>query len=262
MEGLTDIDATFRAVPASWMAAAGFLLGAIVGSFLATILVRWPEGRRVAAGRSCCDGCGVELGPRELVPVLSYLLSSGRCRRCGGAIDPRHLGIEIASGFVGAVALVAHPSLLGIATALFGWWLLLLAALDLEEQWLPDRLTLPLIPLGFAAALLSLGPPLADRLIGAAAGFASLVLIAAAYRKARGREGLGGGDPKMLAGLGAWLGWQQLPLVLVGAGLLGLCALLLNRLRGERVDAADRLPLGTLIALAAWPLWLMVATPA
>jgi leader peptidase (prepilin peptidase)/N-methyltransferase len=74
----------------------------------------------------------------------------------------------------------------------------------------------------------------------------------------RGRQGLGGGDPKLFAALGAWLGWVQLPFVLLGAGLLGLAALLLARLRGRRLSGSDRLPLGTLLALAAWPIWLLM----
>jgi leader peptidase (prepilin peptidase)/N-methyltransferase len=91
------------------------------------------------------------------------------------------------------------------------------------------------------------------------AGWAALFLIAQAYRRLRGREGMGGGDPKLLAGIGAWVGALQLPFVLLGAGLLGLAAILLMRLRGEQVTATTRLPLGTLMAVAAWPIWLIVA---
>jgi leader peptidase (prepilin peptidase)/N-methyltransferase len=186
-------------------------------------------------------------------------VARGRCRRCGARIDKRHLLIELGAAFVGLVAFVVHPGPLGLATALFGWWLLITAALDAEHQWLPDSLTLPLIPAGLVAAAVGAGPEFVPRLIGAAAGFLVLWTIALAYRGVRGREGLGGGDPKLLAGLGAWLGWQQLPFVLLGAGLLGLAALLLARLRGVRMSATDRLPLGTLMAVAAWPIWLMIA---
>ena len=89
--------------------------------------------------------------------------------------------------------------------------------------------------------------------------FAALFLIALGYRALRGREGLGGGDPKLFGALGAWLGWTQLPFVLVGAGLIGIAALLARRLRGGTVAATDRLPFGALMALAAWPLWIVVA---
>ena len=241
-----------------WTAVA-LILGLCIGSFVATILIRWPQGRRVSAGRSACDHCGRTLEVRDLVPVLSWSLSRGRCRHCGGRIDRRHLAAEGGAAVVAVTAILAHPLPLAAVTALLGWWLVLLAALDLEHQWLPDRLTLPLIPAGLAAGWGGFGPALDARLIGAAAGFLSLFLIARGYRAVRRREGLGGGDPKLFAALGAWLGWVHLPIVLVGAGLLGFAALAVRRLRGGAVAADDRLPLGTLMALAAWPIWIVVA---
>lgn len=242
---------------AAWTALA-FILGAAIGSFLATILIRWPQGRSVVAGRSACDKCGRTLEARDLVPILSWSLARGRCRTCGTRIDRRHLAAEAGAAMIGIAAILAHPIPLAAATAILGWWLFLLAALDLEHEWLPDRLTLPLLAAGLAAAWGGFGPALESRLIGAGAGFASLFLIARAYRALRGREGLGGGDPKLFAAIGAWLGWTQLPFVLLGAGLLGLAALLLKRLHGGSIEATDRLPLGTLMALAAWPIWIVI----
>lgn len=237
----------------------GGVLGLVIGSFLATILVRWPAGRSVLAGRSRCDSCGAALGVLELIPVLSWLVRRGRCRRCGAAIDARHVAIELAAALIGVVAALAHSLPLALVTAGFGWWLLLAAALDLERQWLPDLLTLPLLALGLLAAEAGFGPPLIERAAGAAIGWASLALIAFLYRRARGREGMGGGDPKMFAAIGAWVGAWNLPAILLVAGLLGLAAALTMRLRGEEVKATSRLPLGTLLALAAWPAWLLAA---
>jgi leader peptidase (prepilin peptidase)/N-methyltransferase len=237
----------------------GLLLGAIVGSFLGTILIRWPQGRPVSGGRSHCDKCEAKLGAADLVPILSYFVRRGRCHYCGAAIDPRHVAVEIAAAMLGAVALVAHPLPLGAATALLGWWLLLIALLDLEHHWLPDRLTLPLVPLGLAAAWAGVGPGLAERAAGAAIGFAALALIAFAYKRLRGREGMGAGDPKLLAAIGAWVGAWHLPIILLGAGLIGLAMVAAMRLRGDKVTATSRLPLGTLMALAAWPVWILVA---
>ena len=247
------------ALPGWGWTAFGFVLGAIVGSFLAAILVRWPSGRSVVRGRSQCDSCGASLGARDLVPILSYFLVRGRCRKCGAEIDRKHLAAEAGAALIGLTAILAHPLPVAVFTALFGWWLFLLAALDVEHHWLPDRLTLPLIPAGLAVAWLGIGPPLEPRLIGAVVGFVSLAAIAWAYRRLRGREGLGGGDPKLFAAIGAWLGWPQLPFVLLGAGLIGLAVILAMRLRGQGVAATDRLPLGTLMALAAWPVWLLIA---
>ena len=246
-------------VPGWGWTAFGFVLGAIVGSFLAAILFRWPSERSVVRGRSRCESCGETLGARDLVPILSYALVRGRCRKCGAEIDRRHLAVEAGAALIGLTAIAAHPLPVAIFSALFGWWLFLLAALDVEHHWLPDRLTLPLIPAGLAVGWLGIGPPLEPRLIGAVAGYASLAAIAWGYRRLRGREGLGGGDPKLLAAIGAWLGWTQLPFVLLGAGLLGLGAIAAMQLRGVRVAATDRLPLGALMALAAWPLWLVIA---
>ena len=237
----------------------GALAGLIAGSFLATALIRWPKGESAVRGRSRCDACAMPLRVGELVPVISHLLLRGRCRHCGARIDPRHLAVELAAATMGLVAMAAHPWPLGAVTALFGWWLLLAAMLDLEEQWLPELLTLPLIPLGLLAAWGGFGPPLGERAIGAVLGWAALALIALLYRLVRRREGMGGGDPKLLGALGAWVGAWHLPLILLGAGLFGLSAVLLMRLRGERVTATSRLPLGTLMILAAWPVWLVVA---
>ena len=234
-------------------------LGLIAGSFLAAASARWPAGRSVLRGRSACESCQASLGAAELVPLLSHAVQRGRCRRCKAPIGPRDPAIEAAAALLGAVALSAAPGPLGLVSALFGWWLLLIAIIDLEHQWLPDRLTLPLIPLGLLAAKAGFGPPLVEREIGAVAGWAVLLLIALAYQRLRGREGMGGGDPRLLGALGAWVGVWQLPAILLGAGLLGLAAVLAMRLRGEAVTATSRLPLGTLMALAAWPIWLVMA---
>jgi leader peptidase (prepilin peptidase)/N-methyltransferase len=237
----------------------GFGFGAIAGSYAATILTRWPRGASASRGRSHCDGCKRQLRAAELVPLLSWAAQRGRCRRCRTRIDPRHPAVELAAALVAASAFIAQGPVAGLAGAIFGLWLLTLFCLDLEHQWLPDALTLPLIPAGLAAALAGIGPPLADRAAGAAAGFAVLWLIARAYEAVRKRRGMGGGDPKLLAAIGAWLGWTALPFVLLGASLLGLAAILAMRARGKDVTGATRLPLGSLMAAAAWPIWLFAA---
>ncbi len=237
----------------------GGLLGLVIGSFLATILIRWPKGENALAGRSRCDACGAKLTVRDLVPILSWLAQRGRCRACGAWIDPRHLAMELAAAMIGLVAALAHPLPLALVTAGLGWWLLLLAALDVEAEWLPDLLTLPLIALGLLAAWAGFGPPLVDRLWGAGIGYTSLEAIRLIYRLSRGRDGMGGGDPKTFAAAGSWVGVWNLPVILLVAGLLGIAAALTMLLRRQRVEATTRMPLGTLIALALWPAWLLVA---
>src|SRR5205085_1112641 len=237
----------------------GGLLGLLIGSFIAANWIRWPKGENALAGRSRCDACGAALGPLDLIPIVSWLIRRGRCQACGAWIDPRHVAIELAAGLIGIVAALAHPLPLALVSAGLGWWLLLMAALDLEAQWLPDLLTLPLIALGLLAAWAGFGPPLAERLWGAGIGWASLEAIRLSYRLSRGRDGMGGGDPKAFAAAGAWVGVWNLPVVLLSAGLLGIAAALTMLLRRQAVTATTRMPLGTLIALALWPAWLLVA---
>lgn len=205
------------------------------------------------AGRSHCDCCDTVLGPLDLVPVLSALASRGRCRHCGTAIDPIHWRIEVTAVLLGASAGLLLHGADALAIAIFGWLLLALAALDITDFWLPDRLTITLALAGLATGLLGISPPLEDRLIGGTVGFAGLWAVGAGYKAYRGREGLGGGDPKLLGAIGLWLGWRLLPVTLVLAGLAGLGVVAFWLLTGRGARADDRLPFGALLAIAAYP---------
>lgn len=233
------------------------VLGLILGSFIATLVLRWPHGRSVR-GRSACDGCGRQLSAWELVPLASAATLRGRCRTCAAPIAWTHSLVELAAAGVGAAAGVAAPWPEALAGAVFGWLLLTLALLDWRHWWLPDPITALLAAGGVAGGLLGIGPSLFDRAIGGAAGFATLWLIATGYRRLRGREGMGGGDPKLFAGIGLWLGWQTLPAVLLVASLFGLGLVLLATLTGRAMTRTDALPFGTLLAAAAYPAWLMM----
>jgi leader peptidase (prepilin peptidase)/N-methyltransferase len=241
------------------LALAGAVAGAVAGSFIATIAIRWPQGRSVMRGRSACDACGRTLGIVDLIPLLGFLIRRGRCVECGAPIDRRHPIVELAAALIGGTALAASSDIAGAAGALFGWLLLLLALLDIDHHWLPDRLTATLAATGIAAGLLGIGPPLADRLIGAVAGFASLAVIAVTYRAVRRREGMGGGDPKLFGAIGAWLGWHALPFVLLGASVVGLIAVLVAVARRQPMSRTTRLPFGALLAVAAFPVWVVMA---
>lgn len=244
---------------AAWAwASAGFVLGAIVGSFLATIVVRWPQGRSVSHGRSLCDGCGRTLTIAELIPLLSAVVQRGRCRACGAPIRRDHQAIELGAALAGAAALGLAPGWAGLAWAVFAWLLLTLAALDLGHFWLPDRLTAPLAGLGLALGGVAAGTPPADRLIGAAAGFMALWLIRAGYRATRGREGLGLGDAKLLGGIGAWLGWQALPFVVLAGAMLGLFAAALSGGLAGGLARDRAVPFGAALAAGTLPGWLLL----
>lgn len=190
------------------------------------------------------------------MPLVSAIVSNGRCRSCGAGIDWRHGAIEALSATAGLAAMVVAPGRVGLAGVVFGSLLIAIAALDFAHFWLPNRLTAALAVAGLAGGAAGLGPSLTDRLIGGVAGFAALWSIAALYRLIRKREGLGGGDPKLFGAIGAWLGWQALSLVILGASLMGIAWTLWLLLRGQPVRGTDRLALGGLMAAAAFPVWL------
>jgi leader peptidase (prepilin peptidase)/N-methyltransferase len=232
------------------------VLGAVVGSFVATVAVRWPRGDSALRGRSACDGCGAPLTAPHLVPVLSYAIQRGRAACCGASIDPVHPAGEVGGALVGAlsVAVSADPGT-AAAGALFGGLLLLLALLDARHYWLPDRLTGTLALAGIGAGLLGLAPPLVDRLIGGVAALLLFAAVRSGYRRLRGREGMGGGDVKLFGAIGLWLGWQMLPLVLFVAAAAGLFWSLILYAAGRPLTGTTRLPFGVFLALAAWAGW-------
>lgn len=239
----------------AWPLALG-VLGAIFGSFVAALVMRWPRGESVLVGRSACDACGATLGIAELVPLFSFAIQRGRCRRCGANIDPKHWWIELAAVVIGVGAGIAAPGWTGLAGATFGWLLLALAGLDVAALWLPDRLTGLLAAGGLASVVTGAAPAVPDRLIGGVAGYGALAAIALGYRVWRGRDGMGGGDPKLMGAIGLWLGWQMLPAVLVIAGLVGMGGVAFAHLTGRRMAADTALPFGALLAVAAYPAWI------
>ena len=243
--------------PWFWPIALG-VLGAVFGSFIATLVIRWPQGRSVLRGRSHCDACDVTLGPRDLIPLVGAAAARGRCRHCAAPIDPRHWQIELAALCIGVVAGLVVPAATALAGAVFGWLLLALAALDIDCFWLPDRLTALLALAGLASGLAGVDPPLPDRLIGGLAGFGTLWLIGSGYRALRGREGLGGGDPKLFGAIGLWLGWRMLPAIVLLAALTGLAFVLVAMVAGRAAKLDDRMPFGALLAIAAYPAWLFL----
>jgi len=170
----------------------------------------------------------------------------------------RHALMALAAAGIGVWAALVQPTVpAAVLTALLGWQLLLIALIDGEHFCLPDQLTLPLLATGgLAAVLLDHTAPL-DALVGAAAGFASLWLLAFVYRRLRGREGLGDGDPFLLAAGGAWVGWMGLPSVLLWASAAGLSLVGARLLVGSKVSAVDRLPFGPCLAVGIWLTWML-----
>ena len=233
------------------------LFGLIVGSFIAAVSVRLPRDEGFVSGRSRCMSCERPLKAWHLVPVVSWLALRGRCGHCGARIAWRYPVIETAAALIGVWAALHGSSWLLVgATAVLGWQLLLIAIIDGENFWLPDGLTLPLIATGLAASWLIGLEPLINAAIGAGAGFATLWLIGWLYKRVRGRDGLGGGDPFLFAGAGAWVGWMGLPSVLLWASAAGFSVVAARLLMRKAVAGTDRLPMGVFLAVGIWMTWL------
>jgi leader peptidase (prepilin peptidase)/N-methyltransferase len=227
-----------------------------IGSFLGLLAVRLPDRRPVLVARSQCDQCGAVLGARDLVPLASWLWLRGRCRHCGGAIGAFPVLMEMAALAVVLWAVTETSGWVLVASSVFGWLLLALAAIDWRRFLLPDVLTAPLAVFGLAAAWLFDRDGFLDHVIGTAAGFLVFAGIIFLYRRARGRDGLGLGDAKLLGALGAWVAWQGLPSVVLFGAVAGLLGVLALSLSGRRLEATTRIPFGTFLALGGWLVWL------
>jgi leader peptidase (prepilin peptidase) / N-methyltransferase len=228
------------------------LFGLVIGSFLNVCIYRLPRDQSIVWPASRCTTCGRELSWYENIPVFSYAALKGRCRTCGQHISVMYPLIELltAGVFVATYAAFDLSWLLAIRLA-FGCAMIVLLVIDLQHQILPNEITLPGIAVGLACSLAA-PPGWREALIGAAAGGGVLWLIAWGYERWRGVEGMGFGDVKMLAMIGAFLGWKLMLLTLVAASLIGsLTAGVL--LVARRADWQSKLPLGTFLAIAAVP---------
>jgi len=204
---------------------AAALLGLLFGSFAALVAYRLPRGEAITAGRSHCPKCGHALGLADLVPVLSYLLSRGRCRHCGGGIALRYPLIEIVTALLFVLALmVAGPGWPALALGLLAAGLVVLTAIDLEYQIIPDQISLALAGLGLGYQALTDNRHMAWllALAGAAAGISIAWLLRALFQRTRGREALGLGDVKFFAVAGLWAGIYGLADFMMISGLAGL----------------------------------------
>lgn len=259
------------------------LFGLLVGSFLNVVAYRVPimmerawrdqckelESESVTAPphegqvfnlwtpRSACPSCGTVVAAHHNVPVVSYLLLRGRCAHCNARISLRYPVIEAAAAMLALVVVwVLGPTWQAVAALPLTWTLLALSVIDIDRQLLPDNMTLPLMWAGLLLSLVTVdgGALLIDvrsSLIGAAAGYVSLWGVYQLFKLVTGKEGMGYGDFKLLAALGAWLGWQVLPLIIllsaaVGA-IVGIAGVLI-------LDRSRQLPIpfGPYLAAAGW----------
>ncbi|TDI73816.1 MAG: prepilin peptidase [Betaproteobacteria bacterium] len=219
-------------------------IGLMVGSFLNVVILRLPKmmerewhqqcaelrgetietlpSLSIAKPRSACPHCQYKITALENIPILSYLVLRGRCSQCNTSISPRYPIIEALTGIIsGFVAWNFGYGFLALAALIFVWAMIALAFIDLDTQLLPDDITLPLL---WAGLLVNLGDGFTDirsAIIGAVSGFLALWSVYWCFKIATGKEGMGYGDFKLLAVIGAWFGWKMLPLVILISSLVG-----------------------------------------
>ncbi|WP_262731102.1 prepilin peptidase [Alloalcanivorax marinus] len=251
------------------------LFGLLVGSFLNVVIHRVPKmmeagWRREArelleqpaeeepvfnlvVPRSRCPHCGHGIRWHENIPVLSWLALKGRCSQCGTAISKRYPIIELLTALVAGLCAWRFGYGIWLPFTLYAsFTLLALAVIDLDTTLLPDDLTYPLLWVGLLAALLGVAPvTLADAVVGAMAGYLSLWSLYWVFKLLTGKEGMGYGDFKLLAALGAWLGWQYLPLVILLSSVVGLVFALTMMATGA-VKRGQGIPFGPYLAIAGW----------
>ena len=244
------------------MAASGWALIAVapfVGSFLGVVIRRLPRQQPYLLGRSHCVHCGAALGIRDLVPFVSWAAARACCRSCGARLGWFYPAVEAAALVIAVLSASLDHGVAAWIDFALGCWLLALAWIDFDHLLLPDALTLPLVLAGLAQAAALAPDELFGRAAGAACGFVSLAVLAWAYRRSRGREGLGGGDPKLLAAAGAWVGIAALPAVILVAAVTGLAAAAGLALGGAALRRDTAVPFGPFLALATWAVWLFGA---
>lgn len=240
---MTELFLLFQSEPVVFIVVCG-TLGLLVGSFLNVVIHRLPKmlerGWQVQCAelsgtplkqtapynlitpRSACPHCDHKISALENIPVISYLLLRGKCKGCQAPISIRYPAVEAVSGILSAYAAWHFGfGLAGAAAILFIWALIALTCIDLDTQLLPDDLTLPLLWLGLLFNLSNTYATPGDAVIGAVGGYLVLWSVYWAFKLTTGKEGMGYGDFKLLAAIGAWLGWQMLPLVILLSSVVG-----------------------------------------
>lgn len=257
----------------AFLAFAAGLVGLAVGSFLNVVIHRLPkmmergwlaecaelrgepapatEKFTLATPRSRCPHCGHGITAIENIPLLSYLFLRGRCSGCKARISPRYPLVEALSGLLsGYAAWRFGAGWAGVGALFFVWGMIALTFIDFDTQLLPDSITLPMLWLGLLINLAGTFTDLKSAVIGAAAGYLFLWSVYWAFKLATGKEGMGYGDFKLLAAVGAWLGWQMLPLTILASSMVGAAvgiALIVFARHGRNIP----IPFGPYLAAAA-----------
>jgi len=265
------------------------LFGLLVGSFLNVVILRFPrrlfwdwrsqcrellaadgqspgvpgaadagpaaveaEPPGLVVTRSHCPDCKKTIAWYDNIPVASWLILKGRCRHCGKPISSRYPVVELVTAILSVTVIATlGPTVQGLAALIFTWMLIAASGIDFDHQLLPDQFTLPLLWLGLILNIFGIFTDLYSAVIGAVVGYMALWLVFQTFKLLTGKEGMGFGDFKLLAAIGAWFGWQILPLVILLASLLGAVIgvmLMLLKDRGREIPIA----FGPYLALGGW----------
>ena len=229
-----------------------FAFGAVMGSFANVLIHRLPMGLSIVSPGSRCPSCEKEIRWFDNIPIVSYFILGGRCRACKTTISPRYPLVEALSGLLFAAVFFRfgiQPAT--AALALFAWALVVITFIDLDHRIIPDVISLPGTILGLAFSLVPGFPRPVDSAVGVAIGAGFLFLVLYAYEKIMGEEGMGLGDVKLLAMIGAFLGWQALPVTILVSSLTGsLVGVGYALIKGESVRKFP-VPFGPFLALGA-----------
>jgi len=229
-----------------------FVFGLVLGSFLNVCIYRVPLKKSIVRPPSSCPNCGAGIRFYDNIPVISYLLLLGRCRHCRARISLLYPLVELITGLLSLTLFIEFGlSFKTISLFLFTAALIVIAFIDLQHKIIPDVISLPGILFGLAFSFFpSSGISPVDALLGAVGGGGFLYLVGTAFEKVTGREGMGGGDVKLLAMIGAWMGWKALPFIVLISSLsgavIGGASLIISR-QGVR----SRIPFGPFLALGA-----------
>ncbi len=227
------------------------ITGMLVGSFLNVCICRMPKGESVVFPPSHCPKCDYRIRWYDNIPLVSYLVLRGRCRGCGTHISIQYPVVELLNGLLTlALFLRFGPTPLFLALFLFCSALVVITFIDLEHQIIPDEISLPGIVIGFACSFILPGHSWLDSLLGILLGGGSLLLVAYGYQWLTGKEGMGGGDIKLLAMMGAFLGWKSILFVVFVSSLIG-SVVGVTIMLVQKKDSKLAIPFGPYLAFGA-----------
>jgi leader peptidase (prepilin peptidase)/N-methyltransferase len=228
------------------------IIAALIGSFLNVCIYRIPKGLSISYPPSNCQSCNTKIRAHDNIPIFSYLILGGKCRACKASISIRYPFVEVLSALL---AFVLYQKL-GLTIdffvfCVFTFALIVITFIDFDHQIIPDRISLPGIPLGFLAALFLTSTTYIDSLIGLAGGGGFLLFVALVYHFIFKKEGMGGGDIKLLAMIGAFVGWQGVIFVVFCSSLVGSIVGILSIVLSGK-GSKSKIPFGPFLAIGAY----------